>query len=82
MFKAIDHYTKQEKSYRFLTLDEIKALSGHALIVSNKGDIIRVKINGMVKTWKKDTNRFSVPVKYGLYECGRIEELNRFVKEC
>jgi len=81
MFKAIDHYTKQEKSYQFLTLDEIKALSGHALIVSNKGDIIRVKINGMVKTWKKDLNRFSVPVKYGLYECGRIEELNRFVKE-
>lgn len=76
-----DHYDNKEKEYQFLTLEEIKQLKNHALIVSNKGDVVRVKINGMVKTWKKDNNRFSVPVKYGLYECTRIEELNRFVKE-
>lgn len=81
MFKAIDHYTGKEKEYQFLTLDEIKALTGHALIVGNKGDILRVKINGKVKTWKRDVNRFEVPCKYGLYEHVTIDTLNKFVKE-
>lgn len=79
--KAIDHYTKQEKEYRFLTLVEIKALRNHALIVGNNGEIFRVKVNGIVKTWKRDPSRFSVPIKYGLYEYARIEELDRFVVE-
>jgi len=80
-FKAIDHYTGKEKEYQFLTLDEIKALTGYALIVGNKGDILRVKINGKVKTWKRDVNRFEVPCKYGLYEYATINTLNKFVKE-
>jgi uncharacterized protein YjhX (UPF0386 family) len=82
--QLMDHYTKQEKTYTYLTLQEIKDLKNHALITSNNGDVIRVKVNGSVKTWKRDNNRFSVPVKYGLYEFNRIEEtntLNLFVKE-
>lgn len=74
--ELIDRYTKQTKEYKLLTLDQIKALSGHSLIISNKGDVVRVKINGAVKTWKKDQQRFSVPVKFGLYEYGRIDETN------
>ena len=79
-----DHYTKQIKEYVLLTLTEIKALKNHALMISNKNDVVRVKINGKVKTWKRDINRFAVPVKYGLYEYGTItneETKNLFVKE-
>ena len=27
----------------------------------------RWKVNGKVKTWKRDINRISIPVKHGLY---------------
>lgn len=27
----------------------------------------RVKVNGAVRTWKRDANRIEVPVKYGMY---------------
>ena len=59
----------------------LKELKNHALITGNNNEVYRVKINGMVKTWKRDTSRFAVPVKYGLYEYDTIETLNRFVKE-
>lgn len=67
---------------RRMTLDEIKALSGHAEFISNDGTLRRVKINGAVKTWKRDASRVEVPVKYGQYEYARwdaAEALRRFV---
>jgi hypothetical protein len=76
-----DRYTKTEKSYRKLTLAEVKALTGHALVISNQGDVVRVKINGKVRTWKRDVTRFEVPIKYGLYEYATLDNLDRFVKE-
>ena len=56
----IDHYTKKEKEYRFLTLPEILQLKNHALITGNNGEVYRVKINGAVKTWKKSPRSFEV----------------------
>ena len=79
--KRIDHYTKKEITVRYLTLEEIKALRNHALIIGNNGEVYRVKINGAVKTWKRDVNLFLVPIKYGLYEYGQVSDLNSFVKE-
>lgn len=79
--KLTDHYTKKEKSYRYLSLTEIKNLSGHALCIGNNGEVYRVKINGKVRIWKRNPDRFEVPIKYGLYEYATIDTLNRFVKE-
>ena len=74
--KLIDHYTKQVREYRILTLPEILELRGHSLIVSNSGDVVRVKINGKVRTWKRDPARFEVPIKYGLYEYATVDNTN------
>jgi hypothetical protein len=39
-------------------------------------NITRVRVSGMVKTWKTDPGRIRVPVKYGLYESSAIEAHN------
>lgn len=67
---------------RRMTLDEIKALSGHAEFIANDGTLRTVKINGAVQVWKTRPNEVSVPVKYGLREYARFdtaEALRRFV---
>lgn len=33
------------------------------------GSPVRCRINGKLKTWKRDPNRFEIPVKYGLKDC-------------
>jgi len=42
----------------------------HLWFHSNDGTARRIKVNGKVRTWKRDKNRVEVPVKYGLYEYG------------
>jgi len=32
--------------------------------------------NGMTKRWKRNHNRFSIPVKFGLYDYGYITDEN------
>ena len=41
-----------------------------------KDTVIRVRASGGLKTWKRDTGRFRLPVKYGLYESSEISERN------
>jgi hypothetical protein len=53
---------------RDLTREEALALSGHAEFIANDGKLRRIKINGAVRTWKRDPSRIEVPCKYGLYE--------------
>ena len=36
----------------------------------------RVRPSGRCQTWKRDTSRFRLPVKYGLYESSAITEDN------
>ena len=36
---------------------------------------MRVRVTGKVKTWKTRGNDFRIPVKYGLYESGYIENI-------
>jgi hypothetical protein len=40
------------------------------------GDVRRARRNGATKTWKRDPERFRLPVKYGLYEHIVITEDN------
>lgn len=40
----------------------------HIEVRDRLGNARRVKVNGKVRTWKRDTNRIEVPCKYGLYE--------------
>ncbi len=34
------------------------------------------RANGQMKTWKRDSNRFRLPLKYGLYNYWHLTELN------
>ena len=69
--EVINHYTKKEEEFRAMTLDEILNLKyGERIwLITNKGQAAQVKVNGKVKRWKRNPERFLVPVKYGLFEC-------------
>lgn len=34
------------------------------------------RANGKCKVWKRDTSRFQLPIKHGLYSYGYIDETN------
>ena len=38
--------------------------------------VVKVRVNGALKTWKTEPERFRLPVKYGLRECGAIDQDN------
>lgn len=48
-----------------ITLEQAKALKPGDILYDNRGK--RWKVNGQVKTWKKDSLRIRVPLKHGLY---------------
>lgn len=41
-----------------------------------KEQVVQVRANGQCQTWKRDQERFRLPIKYGLYEYGEINEVN------
>lgn len=53
----------------------------HIDFVSIDGTSRRAKVNGKVKTWKRDPNRVEVPIKYGMYEYGTFyaSDINRIL---
>lgn len=63
--------------YRPMTIDEARVLSHsdhHILslhIKSRQMCVWRARSNGAVKTWKRDSNRIEVPLKYGMYDAFR-----------
>jgi len=62
-----------------ITLNEAKQLRVgdilyHTTYLNANGTSQRWKVNGMVKTWKRDSNRISIPVKHGLYSYDYITE--------
>lgn len=64
-----------------MTLDEAKTLKigdiFHVLGENKRdGKPTNWRVNGKVKTWKKNPNRISIPVAHGLYEHGYITESN------
>jgi hypothetical protein len=40
----------------------------HIEVLDKNGKWRTVKVNGKVRTWKRDANRIEIPCKYGLYE--------------
>lgn len=55
--------------FRPMSLDEVKTLSAsHIWFRSMQGDAREAKVNGAVRTWKRDASRVELPLKYGMYE--------------
>lgn len=67
------HYT--ESTYRTMTREEVLGLhyGQHVTFLANDGSARILKVNGRVRTWKRDANRVEVPIKYGLYECHTMD---------
>ena len=64
-----------------MTFDEAKSLEVGQIVYCNTftnadGTACRWKINGKVKTWKRDETRIQIPVKRGMYQYGYIDETN------
>ena len=64
---------------KMITLQQAKDLKFGDILhhVTNKNSDKtpqRWKVNGKVKTWKRDINRISIPVKHGLYTYDYITE--------
>ena len=62
-----------------LTLEQAKGLAiGQTLYhVTNRnadGSPQRWRVNGAVKTWKRDQGRVRVPLKHGLYAYGHLTQ--------
>lgn len=63
-----------ERDFRTMTQEEVRALRPGERIwfIANDGLARQVKVNGAVKTWKRNPDRLEIPVKYGLYQCARF----------
>ena len=42
----------------------------HIWFLTINGDARQAKVNGRVRTWKRDPDRVEIPIKYGMYEYG------------
>ncbi len=40
----------------------------HIWFQAQDGTARQAKVNGQVRTWKRDPNRIEIPLKYGMYE--------------
>lgn len=61
-----------------LTLERAKRLDREILYykghTNKKGEPARFRLNGKVKTWKRDPGRILIPVKRGLYEYAQLTQ--------
>ena len=48
----------------------------HRYLKNADGSPQKWRINGKLKTWKRQPNRFSIPIKRGLWEYGYLTESN------
>lgn len=73
-FKLRDGYDRTKNppvaTYRYMTPEEAKQLyvGQRVDFLALDGTVKQLTINGRVKTWKRDTERIEIPLKYGLYE--------------
>ena len=64
-----------------MTRKQLAALSRgqtlfHKTLKAADGSPLRARVNGALRTWKRDPSRFQLPMKYGLYQCFYITPLN------
>lgn len=62
-----------------ITLEQAKRLKHgdilyHVTLKNSDGSAQRWRVNGKVKTWKRDVTRVQVPLKRGLYSHGYLTE--------
>jgi hypothetical protein len=74
LLTARDSYDRRKSKrighFRHLTRDEVLALvPGHVVkLYWYRDEIVTdAKVNGKVRTWKRDVKRIEVPIKYGMY---------------
>ena len=48
----------------------------HVSAKNSDGTPLRARANGKCQVWKRDPNRFKLPVKHGLYNYFYIEQSN------
>lgn len=68
-----------DKYFFFMTIEQAINASEFfhkTLTYTDNKTPIRVRRNGKTKLWKKQPERFSIPVKYGLKDCFRIDNTN------
>ena len=81
LITATDHYDKRTKkrrtsTFRYATREEVARMQygHHVKLLWLKDKVVgEAKVNGAVKTWKRDTDRLEVPIKYGLYSCATLK---------
>ena len=87
VFRQSDRKVKPDAiNVRPMTRTEVMALGygDHPAVLLNNGRLGSCKVNGAIRTWKREPDRIEVPIKYGMYEFATFnlsEALNRFVIE-
>jgi hypothetical protein len=64
-----------------LTIETVKTLRNgqtlhHVTLKTADNTPVRCRVNGQVKFWKREPERFQIPVKYGLKHCFYITQDN------
>lgn len=64
-----------------MTKDQLSTLSRgtilfHRTIKAADGNPLRARVNGAIRTWKRNPARFQLPMKYGLKQCFYIDPAN------
>ena len=53
---------------------ETALAAGNLFVVMTNGARWKARRNGVTALWKRDPDRFSIPVKAGLRACGRVDQ--------
>jgi len=66
-----------------LTIEKATSLTYRTELAMNNqknadGTCVRWRVNGAVKTWKTQPERFEIPVKHGMYDFGYVTNKNYF----
>lgn len=64
-------------SFRQLTREDVLSpdFGRQQLYMQDDGGFMaRVRVNGRVKTWKRDPSRIEIPVKFGMYDAFRVTD--------
>lgn len=88
-FQVPDGYTRTKKPLmvtvqRLGPADVLALRPGQEVhFIATDGRLRRAKVNGQVRTWKRDLERMELPLKYGMYECATLsmqEAITKLVK--
>jgi len=92
-FVVVDGYDKSKNprtlTVRKFTIEDIRAMllvnaAREYISLDRHGKARNIRVNGNLKTWKRDTSRFERSFKYGMYEYFRLNTqgmLNTLVVE-